>query len=406
MRIPRCFLRRLLPLSLAVLATSCAVERQQHVEERRTVAFDLYAEGEALEKTQDYEAALQKYRAALEMELTERPAFLYKVGRMHHLLGNPERAMIFYDRAIELAPDFEMAEAHRELARLELVEAGVLREKAEVVESEPEDLAPLSALGTPMRDRKAREEASAPDAPADTPPGQATAVAPAEEPVLPKPAEVASAFESLKPEAARAAIFPELTEGPLASVDAEKARARDAESQKRWSDAALSWSRILRSHPGDVEAHLGYARALVKTGRIGTGMEEFAEAARLAPENADVYLRWANAAVEAGEWDEAARLYAQARSLDPSNLKVLNNLAALELTRGAYGESVSLLRQVVEAEPRFAPAHLNLALALEGEGAPAGEVIEPLETYLRLGGARSAEAEQWLVRLRGMQAAP
>jgi Flp pilus assembly protein TadD len=201
-------------------------------------------------------------------------------------------------------------------------------------------------------------------------------------------------------------VFPELTEGPLASVDAERARARDAEDQKRWSDAALSWSRILRSHPEDVEAHLGYARALVKTGRIGTGLEEFAEAARLAPENADVYLRWANAAVEAGEWDEAARLYAQARSLAPSNLKVLNNLAALELTRGAYGESVSLLRQVVEAEPGFAPAHLNLALALEGEGAPAGQVIEPLETYLRLGGARSAEAEQWLVRLRGMQAAP
>lgn len=368
------------------------------------MAFDLYAEGEALEKTQDYEAALQKYRAALEMELTERPAFLYKVGRMHHLLGNPERAMIFYDRAIELAPDFEMAEAHRELARLELVEAGVLREKAEVVESAPEDLAPLSALGTPMQPKKST--GPAPDAPADTQPGQETAVAPADEPVLPEPAGVASAFESLKPGAARAAVFPELTEGPLASVDAERARARDAEGQKRWSDAALSWSRILRSHPEDVEAHLGYARALVKTGRIGTGLEEFAEAARLAPENADVYLRWANAAVEAGEWDEAARLYAQARSLAPSNLKVLNNLAALELTRGAYGESVSLLRQVVEAEPGFAPAHLNLALALEGEGAPAGQVIEPLETYLRLGGARSAEAEQWLVRLRGMQAAP
>lgn len=370
------FRRLFCGLALGALAagtlTSCAADRQRAFEQRRTTAFDLYAEGEDLERRGEYDLALQKYRAALEMEVLERPAFLYKVGRMHHLLGDPERALLFYDRALELAPDFSMASAQRELARLQLVEQGVVRDRAEL-DATPPPRAPLApTVQTPL---------------VPTPP-----------PAPRTPA--ATVHESLAGAQARTILFPELQGAPDTALDDERRRATEATESRRWTDAALAWARVVDQAPEDISARLELARAYLRTGRTRRSFDMYEAAAQMEPANPEVHLQWANACVEAGDWRAAVEHYGRALALDPDNVRVLNNLGALHLNRGNFGESLTLFRDIVARRPDWAPARLNLALALEGYGAPAAEIIPHLEAYLRLGGARRDEAESWLLRLR------
>ncbi|MEQ8822111.1 MAG: tetratricopeptide repeat protein [Sumerlaeia bacterium] len=115
------FLSRLAVLAVVLGSLAgCASERALRLEERRAIAFDYYAQGEILEAEGEYERALQRYLAAL--NLSERPAFYYKVGHTHRLLGDSQRALVYFDQAIAMAPDFERALAERELARIEVAE--------------------------------------------------------------------------------------------------------------------------------------------------------------------------------------------------------------------------------------------------------------------------------------------
>lgn len=350
-------------LLAAALAGGCASERAIQLERSRTAAFDLFSQGEALERAGQYVDALKAYTSAI--EVTERPAFLYKAGVMHQNLGEPGRALYYYDRALEIAPDYGLASARRELALLELKGTG-LAARFE---------APASAPAPSVQ--VAQVAAAAPLAP--------TAATPA---------------ETMSGGDTRSVIFPELEMTGEEDREAERARAADATASARWNDAVRSWNRVVSLDSEDAGARVQLAKALLKTGRTRRALEEYAAAARIQPENPDIFLQWGNALAEADELYDAEVRLRDCLERDPTNVKAHNNIGALYLERKQPDEAEVWFRTATELDPAFAPAHLNLALARERAGRPAADIMPHLEEYLRLGGARQLEAEAWLLRLR------
>jgi len=372
--------RRLLAaLSLSCAAgmlAGCAADSAFVEAEVRRDAIDLMSEGERLEQQGEYILALEKYAAAL--DFSPRPALYYRAGRVNRLLGRPERAAWYFDRALEMQPDYPVAEAERELLRLEMIE---------------DDIAGDAGL-------RIAEAPSAPEI-GDQPSVQTD----------PSPADrdaSASAFplESLDPAEVRDALFPELARDAAADPAAIRTQAAAASEEGQWLAAIRLWSRLAALDPADVAARLELAHAYRKTGRTRRAMEEFARLAEIAPGNPEVWLRWGNAFAAAGEEARAESCYLRAVDAAPDDPRVRNNLGAVYLNRGDFQRAAAQFEAAVAAQPDLAAAHLNLALALDGSGTDPQRAIREVEEYLRLGGDRRREAEKWLVELRGRAPTP
>ncbi|MEI9983589.1 MAG: tetratricopeptide repeat protein [Aliidongia sp.] len=103
----------------------------------------------------------------------------------------------------------------------------------------------------------------------------------------------------------------------------------------------------------------------------------------------------------AGRLDEAAESYRAALALEPGNVAALNNLGIVEQTQGRRAAAIVLYRRAIALARDFAPAHLNLGVALlEGDDLPAAETA--LETARRLDPS-SRQAMLNLANLRQMQ---
>jgi tetratricopeptide (TPR) repeat protein len=363
-------LARGIVLGSALLLIGCAADRQLDLNAERTRAFEVFAMGEEYERAGRFERALDAYTEAL--SISERPAFYYKAGTMHHALGRPARAVYFYDRALETAPDYDLASARRELALLQLREMELADGQAIEGSGEGSAVEVAQTLPGLQPPRAARGET----------------------------ATAATTFEQIAPDDVRAAIFPELSTTGSNALEAERTRAREASEAGRWTDAVLAWSRVVREEPGDAEARLALARAYEQTGRPRRAFQEYAAAAEAAPQDPEVLIRWGNALASAGLLYDAEVRYRDALQIVPDSSRALSNLAAVQMELGFPERAIADLKAVTEAQPEFAPGWLNLALALEMTGGDPAETAEAVEAYLRAGGLREMEAEAWLLRLR------
>ncbi|MBI5154909.1 hypothetical protein HZA57_06700, partial [Candidatus Poribacteria bacterium] len=123
------------------------------------------------------------------------------------------------------------------------------------------------------------------------------------------------------------------------------------------------------------------------------------EASKLEPDNGEIQLRWGNALMAEKQFHEAESRFRIAQNLLKNDPRPGNNLGALMLQRKDYRSSIRELEGVVGRHPEFAPARLNLALAMEEAGYDRAQIRTHLEEYLRLGGEKKHEVENWLAEL-------
>ncbi len=350
-------------LALAGVLAGCASERAVRTAGTRDRAFELFEKGLTREAAGQYSDAIRYFTQAI--ELNQRPAFYFKAGSAYQQLGEPGRALYFYDKALELAPDYNLASSRRELALLEM------KGEEFKLRSAPRDsgneLAMAAESGTSARS-------------------------------LPR---VESAFEASQgSNRARDAIFPELRISEGERTEDLKDTAANAASQGRWADAARAWGRVVRTEPDSLESRLGHAKALLRAGRTKSALDEYETASRIDPQSPDVFIQWGNALAESGDLYMAEVRFRDALEVDPVNARAYNNLGSTYIARGFPEEAINFLGQAIELDPDFAPAYLNKALALQKTEAPVSDIISSLESYIGNDGERQIEAEAWLIRLR------
>mgnify|MGYP006287697103 CR=1 FL=1 len=342
-------------MAAAALVCSCAFHRDRAAEERRVTAFNFFETGKTAEQDEDYRKALDAYRKAIDAEPdVDRPAFYARTGAVYQQLGELDRALTYYDKALELDPGYEMARLNKELLETQLAERRI-----------PTPFAPSGVTKPP-----------------------------------PKPVESTPTAEGAS---FRQAVFPELYAEDSTSQDRQ--RAREAAERGEWTTAALAWERVVDRDPASAEALAGLAQAYAQTGRLAEAERFYRVAVGLAEQPAPVLKDWGDALRRAGQIESAADKYRRAVAADPGFLPARNNLAACHVSLEEPREALDQLDLLLEEDPRFAPAHLNRALALASLPDRREEAVDALETYLRLDGRQEDLAERLLLRLREEAAA-
>jgi tetratricopeptide (TPR) repeat protein len=439
-----------------VLTTGCFSDERRVIETQRTEAFDLFSQGEELERRGDLKRAIDYYARAA--EISPRPAFFARAGRAHATLGEHAKAIHYFDLALGLNPDYEVASAQRELSVLALkreeAEGAAPLELANALQPPTVADTPAAPPAPAVPETAAVFEPVTPAAPAAPAPAAPVAPAAPEAPVaedvvvviepsvpvaapavaaapatelvvapvagldeealavdlsmdalvvnpgdLP-PRRIRAAGEGIDREAIRQALFAHALELDAEELEVERWAAQAATDAQRWDEATRRWERVLSEQPEDVEALVRLGDALQRSGRQARAWDIYRRAGALAPEDSSVFRAWGNSLVRANELDLAAEQYAVAVKLAPEMAEVRNNLAAIDIQRGQGERALADLRNLLEEQPNFAPGWLNLAIALQSTGGDTASQISALETYLKLDGSRDAEAERWILELR------
>ncbi|MHC4414106.1 MAG: tetratricopeptide repeat protein [Planctomycetota bacterium] len=127
--------------------------------------------------------------------------------------------------------------------------------------------------------------------------------------------------------------------------------------------ALQMYLRDLRDDPGNIDTLLDFGDALVALGRIAEATEKFRRILELEPANVDAHYRLGEIALSAGRYERAHLEFELVLKLDPQFPQIRAALAAALLRRGHVEE---------------ARGHLRDEMDLERDGVPGGEhVIEP-----------------------------
>lgn len=386
-------------LFLAGFAAGCLHDPVAVRMEQRRDAFDALTRGQDLLREGDLILARDSFLRGI--DLSDRPVLQYQVAHSYYRLGQYEQALPWYDRAIEMAPDYQLARTERELA--------IVR-----VARELDEPLPTGPQGDGMEEddevevaREANDDEAA--APAQTTPPAAT---------RPSRDRMGGAGRALSmmtgregavyddsltdvaPEELRALLFPELVEGADADIEALRASAREAERTGRMDEATRFWNRILEADPTNLDARLGYSWSLFKGGRSRAALEEYRRTQRLHPHEPRLYYEWGNFHAESGEYSDATTRYRRSIELDPDQERAWNNLGVVLLRQDRFRDALDAFEEATRHNPAFAPPWLNKAIALEGTGAGPSELLETLEHYMRLHNQPDAPTERWIRELR------
>lgn len=423
----RPFTRQILSIAIlsaaAVCTTGCLYDPVAREARQRQEAFDLLTAGQQLKQQGDFILARDKFLSAL--EVSRRPVLLYEIGNCHLHLGNPEQARDYYLQALDMAPDYTLAESELAVVEQQLVDSGIQPEPA----GDGEEVKRVESRGTGSETTATDPAANAEDPEQASPEPEETQAAEdadevadsAEEGEAPPPTEAESPFsgftramagisgqeqvqektaEDIDLQEARKVVFPELATGEQIIPEIERTAAEEAMALGRYDEAARRWARLISVAPDDVEARLSLAEALQRSGRTRRAEQELSEARRLADQDAEVSFQVGNFYVRLRRSELARDAFLRALELDPEHYRAMNNLGAVYLELDQAEIAIPYLEDVAEAQPTFAQAWLNLALAKDDAGADAEEVLAALENYRRLSDTTDPASEKWLRELR------
>jgi tetratricopeptide (TPR) repeat protein len=129
----------------------------------------------------------------------------------------------------------------------------------------------------------------------------------------------------------------------------------------RFEDAVDQYRRVLKTHPGMVDAHETLAKLLPQMGRGGEALDSFRDALKIAP---DIGVLWVSAMATArvlGEWEQLLEwaAAAKARFGDDAMIDVFAATALSALDRDE--EAFETAMNTAALSPEYAPAQLILA---------------------------------------------
>ncbi len=176
--------------------------------------------------------------------------------------------------------------------------------------------------------------------------------------------------------------------------------AKEIGFQYMWADRpeeAVYWFELfIDRHPDDLEAMLGYARALSWTERHGESLELYREIVRTHPGSTEARIGEARVVTWMERSGEAETLYRTVLESDPGHLEARLGLARVVNWQGRHCEARDLYRDVIEDHPGNEEALIGLAQAERwlGMNDRALEILKPLQSEDALEAVRGIEREK------------
>lgn len=117
----------------------------------------------------------------------------------------------------------------------------------------------------------------------------------------------------------------------------------------------------VKEHPGDVIAHEKLGNIYRAAGKDAEAFESYREAAHLKSTNSDVYLNLGILYEKKNQLDEAVVAYKRAISANPNNAEAHLRLGDIRFSRGVFPEAVEQYSEFLRLKPDSPDIHLKLA---------------------------------------------
>jgi protein O-mannosyl-transferase len=161
--------------------------------------------------------------------------------------------------------------------------------------------------------------------------------------------------------------------------------------------AIVQFQQALQLNPDFAKARVNLGNALLQKGSVDEAVAQFQQALQLNPDLADADYDLGNVSLQKGQVDDAVAFYEQALKIKPDYAEAQNNLGEALLREGKVDDAVLLFGKALAINPNYAVAQFNLGLALSRRGDLAGAIthyqnaleINPgyLEAQVNLGNA-------------------
>jgi len=397
-------------LILIIPGLGCSVFSGDQAPLLRRKAMDHFGRGEILEKQGNYSLAIEEFLKS--EELSPRPGVYYHLGHCYWKLKDPGRAMGFYQKAIDLSPDYKQAKIEFALAEKEVNKARLIDRPQY---SDDEDQSSVAFQKTLPENAVTTSVSIPPEGKTDQKPlplfffriGETKKNDEVDTASLPSMNEVNKVLfpDSYKTEGAR-----EKDDNSLQQYIDRKKKSQDSYSfhmdkarvyrdSKLYSTAALEYTDALKDNPQSLEALSALADMHTLMGKEEKGEEIFSQYQEHFKEDSRYFLKWGNILLHLNRIEKAKEKFLKSAELAPDYASPLNNLGIIELRMENYVKAAEYFHDVLTIDPNFASAHLNLGIVYGDHLNNPRKAREHYEKYLQLGGDRSEEVRKWLKAL-------
>jgi protein O-GlcNAc transferase len=159
--------------------------------------------------------------------------------------------------------------------------------------------------------------------------------------------------------------------------------------------AAERYRQAVALRPDFAEAHINLGNVLTDSGEFGAGVAAYDAALRLQP-NSVVALNNAGCLLRLlGRIEDAQALLDRALQLDPNNAALHDTIGNLYKDAGDLDAAIESFRAALKIDPNRAPTHSNLAYALSFQHAEPGPILEECLRWNRRFAAPTPASTRW-----------
>jgi tetratricopeptide (TPR) repeat protein len=384
---------------LLVAAAGCSrAPSSRDLEIERERSFRLIDEGRELDRHGSPLLALERFnRSGL---IHETPAAWFEMGRQFELADKAEQAAAAYNRALDLAPDYQ--EARLALLALGYAPPGY--------EPSPADLELANDLARQRQAERQRRIAAATAAAGEedrrreeTLAGQRREIVDlAAQRRLPTQVEVQAVIFS--PAARHGAQLPSAV-SPTFAVDSDiilgsyayhERKAEQLRRRGQFAAAEEEYLRALDTDPGRIEARLELGDMLLRQERYERARYHYRQAMNDFPESPRPYHKLGNYYLDINRPEDSRALFRQALEKDPGYLEAYNNLAVLDMNEGKFDSARAILDEMIRQDPTYVNAYLNRGIVAGDIDGDRDKALDSYSRYVELNGPRAEEVRGWI----------
>jgi arylsulfatase A-like enzyme/Tfp pilus assembly protein PilF len=132
--------------------------------------------------------------------------------------------------------------------------------------------------------------------------------------------------------------------------------------------AAGMFGRMVLADPGNPQAHLHLARALMALGETDIAVSEFKKSIEIDSTHTSAFFTLANVMRQKGQLDRALFYMGLGASLSKETPDVLSSMGAIYIEKGEPDSAIVVLKRALELDPEFAMALQNMGQAYLSKG--------------------------------------
>ncbi|MDM8548471.1 tetratricopeptide repeat protein [Desulfobacterales bacterium HSG2] len=136
----------------------------------------------------------------------------------------------------------------------------------------------------------------------------------------------------------------------------------------RHEEAIEKYDQALNIDPNDTDALLKYGNALDELNRFEEAIEKFEQALNVDPNDIGILNNYGSALGKLGRHEEAIEKFKQALNVDPDDIGILNNYGNALGKLGRHEEAIEKFEQALNVNPNYYVALINYGITLVYSG--------------------------------------